>query len=73
VSALTINCVQAYYEETNLAHNFQWSTMGVNVLYNAGFMFTDILNIVFYNYANTNPYWYYVAYNMGDFFVRFFF
>ena len=47
--------------------------MGVNVLYNAGYMFTDILDLVYYNYANTNPYWYYVAYNMGDFFIRFFF
>lgn len=41
-------------------------------MYNAGFMFTDILDIVYYDYADTNPYWYYVSYRMGDFFVRFF-
>lgn len=42
-----------------------------NLLYNAGFMFTDILNLVNYNVLSTDPYWYYVAYNAGDFLVRF--
>jgi hypothetical protein len=69
---LVINCVQAYDKEIAAEDAFSLEEIGVNVLYNAGFMFTDILDIIYYDYSNTDPYWYYVAYRMGDFFVRFF-
>ena len=45
--------------------------VGVNFLYNVGFMFTDILDIIDYDYSSTDPYWYYVFYRVGDFLVRF--
>ncbi len=69
---LVINCVLAYDEEITAEDAFTFKEMGTNLLYNAGFMFTDVLDIVYYDYSNTNPYWYYFFYRMGDFFVRFF-
>lgn len=42
-----------------------------NVLYNLGYMFTDILGIVIYDTTNENAYSYYVAYKIGDVLVRF--
>jgi hypothetical protein len=42
-----------------------------NLLYNLGYMFTDILGIVIYDKTNTNSYSYYVSYRLGDLLVRF--
>lgn len=72
VDDLTINCVQAYDTEITSDDAFSTEEIGTNILYNAGFMFTNILDIIYYDYTDTNPYWYYVAYRMGDFFIRFF-
>lgn len=72
VDDLTINCVQAVDSEITADDAFSTEEIGTNVLYNAGFMFTDILDIIYYDYTDTNPYWYYVSYRMGDFFIRFF-
>lgn len=44
-----------------------------NVLYNAGFMFTDVLEIVLNN-ENTITQWsYFIAFRVGDFLIRFFY
>jgi len=34
-------------------------------------MFTDVLDIIKYDTTDTNPYWYYVFYRVGDFLIRF--
>ncbi len=44
-----------------------------NLLYNAGFMFSDVLLMVVYNDSNTDDYSYEVSYLAGDFIVRFFY
>lgn len=43
----------------------------LNILYNLGFQITDILNLVFYDTTITQPFWYYVSYQLGDFAIRF--
>jgi hypothetical protein len=43
----------------------------MNILYNVGFQFTDILNLIFINPAMTQPFWYFVFYTIGDFLIRF--
>ncbi len=73
VDDITINCIQGFEGASNLNTATLFTSNGLltNILYNAGFMFTDILNIISYNTANTNPFWYYLSFNMGDFLVRF--
>ena len=34
-------------------------------------MFTDVLDLLYYDPYNTDPYWYYVFFRVGDFFIRF--
>ena len=43
----------------------------LNILYNLGYQFTDVLDLIFYDPSNTQPYWYYVSFRLGDFFIRF--
>ena len=49
------------------------STDGVltNVLYNAGFMFTDIIEIILNDATTVNDYDYFVGFRIGDFLIRF--
>jgi len=70
---ITINCVLGVKESsnTNLATLFSSDGVLTNILYNAGFMFTDVLDIIYYDTTDTNPYWYYIFYRVGDFFIRF--
>ena len=70
---LWINCYKAIASVTTISWSslFKTDTLLQNVLYNMGYMFTDILDLVFYDPTNTDPYWYYVAYRVGDFFIRF--
>ena len=44
-----------------------------NLLYNAGFMFTDVVEIVLNSAVTVSNYPYFVAYRVGDFFIRFFY
>ena len=44
-----------------------------NVLYNAGFMFTDIIEIVLNDASTVPSFPYYVGYRAGDFLIRFFY
>ncbi len=45
----------------------------VNILYNLGFQFTDIMDIIFIDPSNKDPFWYYVSFKLGDFLIRFVF
>lgn len=70
---ITINCWLGIKDAAALDTQ-QLTTMDgipTNLLYNAGFMFTDILNLIYYDELSDDPYWYYLAFNMGDFLVRF--
>ncbi|CDW87227.1 UNKNOWN [Stylonychia lemnae] len=70
---ITINCVLGFQAtaNTNIASIFTSDQILMNLLYNAGFMFTDVLDILKYDTSDTNPYWYYIFYRVGDFLIRF--
>jgi hypothetical protein len=70
---VTINCVLGIESVSNLDSSTLLSsdTLLNNFLYNAGFMFTDILDMVYYDTTNSDPYWYYIFFRVGDFMVRF--
>ena len=76
---VVINCVKAVYAEIPPLSFFVWDSWDFwqyylkNLLYNAGFMFTDVLDLVFYDPSDKNPYWYYFFFRVGDFFIRIFF
>lgn len=72
---LWINCYKAVDDVTNVSWGdfLTTDTLLQNILYNLGYMFTDVLDLVFYDPDNTDPYWYYVAYRVGDFIIRFFY
>ena len=69
------NCYKAVLGVASVPSSISdiWTTdiLLINILYNLGYMFTDVLDLVFYDPTNENPYWYYVAYRVGDFFIRF--
>ncbi len=46
-------------------------TLILNILYNLGFQFTAILDLIFIDPESKDPFWYYVAYRIGDFLIRF--
>lgn len=46
-------------------------TLVTNILYNLGFQFTDVLDLIFIDPSNEEPFWYYVFYRVGDFLIRF--
>ena len=73
VDDITINCWLGFDESSNLDSSQLLSNDGIltNMLYNAGFMFTDVLDILDYDYTYTDPFWYYTAFRTGDFLVRF--
>ncbi|CDW77793.1 UNKNOWN [Stylonychia lemnae] len=73
VDDITINCVLGVQTSANTDVTKLFTSDGVltNILYNAGFMFTDVLDIIRYDDSDTNPYWYYVFYRVGDFLIRF--
>ena len=52
-------------------NNFIGEQFLQNILYNLGFQITDILDLIFYDTNDKNPFWYYVFYRVGDFIVRF--
>lgn len=64
---ITINCESAILSSDTPSNFFE------NILYNAGFMFTDILDMFWYDTRNTDPYWYYIFYRVGDFAIRVFY
>lgn len=73
IDDLTINCMLAVQENssTNLVDIFTTNEVFINILYNAGFMFTDILDLIFYDSTSTDPFYYYSSFRLGDFLIRF--
>jgi hypothetical protein len=64
---IVINCESAILSSDAPSGYFE------NILYNTGYMFTDILDMIDYDTRNTEPYWYYVFYRVGDFVIRIFY
>jgi len=60
----TLSLLQVYVPE--LIHGpdnaYPGQQLLLNIMYNLGFQITDILNLVFYDTTNTQPFWYYVSY-----------
>ena len=52
---------------------FTLGGIGENVLFNLGFMFTDIVEILLNGPDTIHKWTYYVAYRVGDFAMRFFY
>ena len=76
---IVINCGDAIisnsdaldvFSSTN-GDSYVGETLITNILYNLGFQFTDVLDLIFIDPANTDPFWYYVFYRVGDFMIRF--
>lgn len=58
------------FSNTN-GDSYTGETFVTNILYNLGFQFTDVLDLIFIDPDNKEPFWYYVAFRVGDFFIRF--
>ena len=50
---------------------YKGETLITNILYNLGFQFTNVLDLIFIDPENKEPFWYYVFYIVGDFMIRF--
>ena len=75
---ITINCGNAILTNSDIFNVFngvgdtyKGETFVTNILYNLGFQFTDILDLIFIDPENKEPFWYYVFYRVGDFMIRF--
>jgi hypothetical protein len=51
---------------------FTWDDILLNVVNNIGYMYTDIINIATNNATSQSNYPYFLAYNIGDFIIRWF-
>lgn len=78
VDDIVINCGNAIFSNNDALNVFTGSsdsyfgeTLVTNILYNIGFQFTDILDLIFIDPANQEPFWYYVFFRVGDFMIRF--
>ena len=76
---IVINCGNAIisnndaldvFSSTN-GDSYIGETLVTNILYNLGFQFTDILDLIFIDPSNLEPFWYYVFFRVGDFLIRF--
>jgi hypothetical protein len=76
---IVINCGNAIisnndaldvFSSTN-GDSYIGETLVTNILYNLGFQFTDVLDLIFIDPSNVEPFWYYVSYRVGDFLIRF--
>jgi hypothetical protein len=70
---MTQFCYYGIMASSNITPQTLFSTDEVvqNLLYNLGYMFTNILGLVIYDETNTEAYAYYVSYRIGDLLVRF--
>ena len=68
-------CYYGVTEYINLDYNtlVAGGALFENVLFNAGFMFTDIIELILNNPSTVTDYSYFVGYRTGDFFIRFFY
>jgi len=83
IDNLVINCGDAVFnadfpilfatKDDNPASTNEYfgETFLQNILYNMGYQFTDILDLIFIDQTNTMPFWYYVFFRVGDFIIRF--
>ena len=76
--SITINCGDAILSNNDalnvfngVGDTYKGETLVTNILYNMGFQFTDILDLIFLDPDNKDPFWYYVFYRVGDFMIRF--
>lgn len=70
-------CYNAFFNELSVEHLTTlldpWYTIPLNVVYNLGNMWVNVINLTFYTPA-TVPYgdWaFFLVYNIGDFLMRF--
>ena len=74
INPIAVNC---YYGISQTMTTSQYEdlligdTLLVNVLYNAGFIYTDIFDLVTNDPSTVSNWPYYLAYQVGDCFVRF--
>ena len=77
---ITINCGNAimnaalpdlFLVDSTGTNSYFGESFIQNILYNVGFQFTDVLDLIFIDPSNTDPFWYYVSFRVGDFFIRF--
>ncbi len=67
------NCYDAFNDTIDLGtEGITWETVLVNVLNNVGYMYTDVINIVSTDSSTQSNYPYFLAYNIGDFIIRWF-
>jgi hypothetical protein len=72
-------CFNAFSSEISVSHikslTDQWYNVPINLLYNFGFMWVDVINYIFYNYENVpqGDWGFFFFYTWGDFFMRFLF
>lgn len=70
-----INCYKAVKNVATVPASFTsiftTDTVLLNILYNVGYQFTDILDLIFWDMTDTNPWWYYAFFRVGDFLIRF--
>jgi len=76
VDDLTINCGQSVFgasfpEFLGPPNAYPMEALVLNLLYNIGFQFTDILDLIFVDPTSPDPFWYYVFFRIGDFIIRF--
>jgi hypothetical protein len=73
---ITYNCIYTVisYSTINfVSENFEWNEIGLNILYNMGYMYTSIFNLFAYPESEVKNYSYFIAANIGDFLMRFLF
>lgn len=68
------NCYMGVHESIDpisYQNLFTSDELLLNILFNAGYMYTDIYNIATNSPATVSNWAYFLAYNVGDFMVRF--
>lgn len=76
IDEITYNCLYAILTYTTVnftAENFEWLQILYNVLFNLGYMYTAIFNLVVYDETQVKNYAYFLSANIGDFLMRFLF
>ena len=77
IDDITKDCYLGFwetFEADTYLDLFGWEPLLLNFLYNAGFMYFDLLNIFGGNGVYETVTWpYFLAYNVGDLVVRFFY
>lgn len=76
---IAYSCYNAFSTEISVSHlkglTSTWYAVPVNLLYNFGYMWVDVINYIFYNKDNVpqGDWGFFFFYTWGDFFMRFLF